>query len=109
MSRRDVELGGRLRECDLIGPGVDSEKEITLPHDVAVLKKYPSECAAHLRAQLHLRDRRELAEEAQPSINVLRQRLAHQDLWKCGRPSTCGTSTRPGRILEPSTHNHDPC
>src|SRR5215468_8496574 len=77
MSRRDVELGGRLRECDLIGPGIDSEKEITLPHDVAVLEKYPSECAAYLRAQLHLRDRRQLTKEAQLCAEVLYQSAHH--------------------------------
>src|SRR6266513_6385481 len=104
MSRRDVELGGRLRECDLIGPGIDSEKEITLPHDVAVLEKYPSECAAYLRAQLHLRDRRKLTKEAQLCVKVLYQRFTHHYFreyrWTgLGRTSTCATG-----ISAPSTH-----
>src|SRR5262250_1372296 len=104
MSRRDVELGGRLRECDLIGPRIDSEKEISLPHDVAVLEKYPSERAAYLRAQLHLRDRRKLTKEAQLCVKVLYQRLAHHSFRECrwtgiGRTSTCGTG-----ISVPSTH-----
>src|SRR6516164_9704102 len=96
MSRRDVELGGRLRECDLIGPGIDSEKEITLPHDVAVLEKYPSERTPYLRAQLHLRDRRKLTKEAQLGVKVLYQRFAHHYFRECrwtgsGRTSTCAT------------------
>src|SRR5258708_31534294 len=47
---------------------------------------------AHLCAQFDLRNRRELAKEAQPCIDVLRQRLAHHDLWKRNRRSTGGTS-----------------
>src|SRR6516225_10037204 len=109
MSRRDVELGGRLRECDLIGPRIDSEKQITLPHDAAVLEKYPSECAAYLRAQLHLRDRRKLTKEAQLCVKVLYQRFAHHYLRECrwtgiGRTSTCATG-----ISEPSTQKHYQC
>src|SRR5215471_16087625 len=109
MSRRDVELGGRLRECDLIGPGIDSEKELTLPHDIAVLEKYPSECAAYLRAQLHLRDRRKLTKEAQLCVQVLYQRFAHNYLRKCrwtghGHTSTCATG-----ISAPSAHKCDQC
>src|SRR6266550_7147372 len=104
MSRRDVELGGRLRECDLIGPRIDREKEITLPHDVAVLEKYPSERAAYLRAQFHLRDRRKLTKEAQLCVKVMYQRFAHHYFRKCrwtamGSASTCAT-----RISAPSTH-----
>src|SRR6516164_5753750 len=109
MSRRDVELGGRLRECDLIGPGIDSEKEIALPHDVAVLEKYPSECAAYLPAQLHLRDRRKLTKEAQLCVKVLHQRFAHHYFWECcwtgiGRTSTCATG-----ISAPSTQKRYQC
>ena len=54
MSRRDAKLGRGLREGDLIGPRIDREEEITLPHDLAVLEKYPGERAAYLRAQLLL-------------------------------------------------------
>src|SRR6516164_9267569 len=109
MSRRDVELGGRLRECDLIGPGIDSEKEITLSHDVAVLEKYPSERAAYLRAQLHLRDRRKLTKESQLCVEVLYQRFAHHYFRECpwtrtGRNSTCAMG-----ISAPSTHKRYHC
>src|SRR5215467_9269078 len=109
MSRRDVKLGGRLRERDLIGPGINSEKEITLPHDVAVLEKYPSECAAYLRAQLHLRDRRKLTKEAQLCVKFLYQRFAHHYFRECrwtgiGRTSTCARG-----ISVPSTHKRYPC
>src|SRR5215472_10954145 len=103
MSRRDVELGGRHRKCDLIGPGIDSEKELTLPHGVAVLEEYPSERAAYLRAQLHFRDRRKLTKEAQSGVKVLYQRFAHHYFRECrwtgiGRTSTCATG-----ISAPST------
>src|SRR5215468_6412151 len=109
MSRRDVELGGRLRECDLIGPRIDSEKEITLPHDVAVLEKYPSERAAYLRAQLHLRDRRKLTKEAQLCVKVLYQRLAHHYFRECRRMGAGRTSTYARRISAPCTHKGYPC
>src|SRR5215470_12346566 len=82
-SRRNLKLGVRFGERDFVGAGINREEEITLPHDVPVLKKYSSERAAYLRAQLHLRDGRKLTKEAQPRIDVLRQRLAHHDLWKC--------------------------
>src|SRR5262249_51139078 len=108
-SRCNVELGSRLGERNLVGARINGEKEVTLPHDVPVLEKYSSERAVYLRAQLHLRDGRKLTKEAQPRIDVLRQRLAHHDLWKCSRRSTGGTSTSPGRILEPRTHKHYPC
>src|SRR5260370_40964680 len=109
MSRRNIELGGRLGECDLVGARVNGKKEVALPHDLAVLEKYSSERAAYLRAQLHLRDGRKLTKEAQPRIDVLHQRLAHHDLWKCSRRSTGGTPTRLRRILKPCTHKHYPC
>src|SRR5215470_4340593 len=103
MSRCDVELGGRLRECDLIGPGIDSEKEITLSHEVAVLEKNPGERPAYLCTQLPLRDRRKLTKEAQLCVKVLYQRFAHhyfrERCWTgIGRTSTCTTG-----ISAPST------
>src|SRR6516162_1769631 len=104
MSRRDVELGGRLRERDLIGPRIDSEKEITLPHDVAVLEKYPSERASYLRAQLHLRDRRKLTKEAQLCVKVLYQRFAHHDFRECRWTGIGSTSTWATGIAAPSTN-----
>src|SRR6516162_7264069 len=109
MGRRDVELGGRLRERDLIGPRIDSEKKIAPPHDVAVLEKYPSERAAYLRAQLHLRDRRKLTKEAQLCVKVLYQRFAHHHFRECcwtgiGRTSTCATG-----ISAPSTKKRYQC
>src|SRR5215471_7705271 len=109
MSRRDVELGGRLRERDLIGPRIDSEKEITLPHDVAVLEKDPSERAAYLRAQLHLRDRRKLTKEAQLRVKVLYQRFAHHYFRECCWMGTDRTSTCATGISAPSTQKHYQC
>src|SRR5215467_6035283 len=109
MSRRDVEQGGRLRKCDLIGPGIDSEKEITLPHDVAVLEKYPSECAAYLCAQLHLRDRRKLTKEAQLCVNVPHQRFTHHYFRECRRMGTGRTSTCATGISAPSTQKRYQC
>src|SRR5690348_4047085 len=109
MSRRDVELGVRLRERDLIGTRIDREKEITLPHDFAVREKYPSERAAYLRAQLHLRNRRKLTKEAQLCVEVTYQRFAHHYFRKCrstaiGRTSSCATG-----ISAPSTHKTYQC
>src|SRR4029077_5604238 len=108
-SRRNIELGSRLGERNLVGARINGEKEVTLPHDVPVLEKYPSKRTAHLRAQFDLRNRRELAKEAQPRIDVLHQRLAHHDLRKCSRRSTGGASARPRRVLEPHTHKGYPC
>src|SRR5215471_3179187 len=109
MSRRDVELGGRLRERDLIGPGIDREKQITLPHDVAVFEKYPSESAAYLRAQLHLRDRRKLTKEAQLGVKVLYQRFTHHYLRECRWTGTGRTSTCAMGISAPSTQKRHQC
>src|SRR5882672_4628966 len=109
MSRRNIELGGRLGECDLVGARVNGKKEAALPHDLAVLEKYSSERAAYLRAQLHLRDGRKLTKEAQPCVQILHERFAHHYLWKCSRRSASGTSARPRRILEPRTRKGYPC
>src|SRR5713226_796637 len=57
-SRCNIELGSRLGERNLVGARINGEKEVTLPHDVPVLEKDSSECAAYLRAQLNVRDRR---------------------------------------------------
>src|SRR6266404_6527143 len=40
-SRCNVELGSRLGECNFVGAGINGEKQVTLPHDVPVLEKYP--------------------------------------------------------------------
>src|SRR5258708_6453770 len=109
MSRRNIDLGSRLGECDLVGARVNGEQEVTLPHDVAVLEKYSSERAAYLRAQLHLRDGRKLTKEAQLCIKVLDHRLAHHDLRKGSWPGIGRGSTRTGRIFEPRTHKGYPC
>src|SRR5215467_1782050 len=105
-SRCNVELGGRLGKRNLVGAGINGEKEVALPNNVPVLEKYSRKGTAYLRAQFDLRNRRELTKETQPRIDVLRQRLAHHDLWKRSRRSTSGTSTRSRRVLEPYTHNH---
>src|SRR2546430_16070421 len=99
-----LKLGVRFGKCDFVGSSINCEKEVALPNNVPVLEKYSSKRTAYLRAQFDLRNRRELAKEAQPRIDVLRQRLAHHDLWKCRRRSTGGTSPRPRRILEPCPH-----
>jgi hypothetical protein len=69
-SRRNIKLGSRLGERNLVRARVNREKEVTFPRDVPVFEKYSSECAAYLRAQLDLRDRRELTKEAQPCVKV---------------------------------------
>src|SRR5260370_15086708 len=108
-SRGNLKLGVRLGRCNLVRSSINCEKDVALPNNVPVLEKYSSKGTTYLRAQFDLRNRRELAKEAQPCIDVLRQRLAHHDLWKCSRRSTGGTSTRPRRILESCTHKHHPC
>src|SRR5438034_8788157 len=107
--RRDLKLRVRFGKCEFVGSSINCEKEVALPSNVPVLEKYSSKRTAYLRAQFDLRNRRQLAKEAQPRIDVLRQRLAHHDLWECSRRSIGGTSTRPRRILEPCTHKHYPC
>jgi hypothetical protein len=82
-SRRNLKLGVRFGERDFVWAGINCEKEITLPHDVPVLKKYSSERAAYLRAQLHLPDGRKLTKEAQLGVKVLYQRFAHHYFQEC--------------------------
>src|ERR1700733_6387036 len=81
-SRRNLKLGVRFGQCYLVGSSINCEKEVAFANNVPILEKYSSERTAHLCAQFDLRNRRELAKEAQPRIDVLHQRLAHQDLWK---------------------------
>src|SRR5258708_30913428 len=104
-----MDLCGCLGERNLVRSRINGEKEVALAHEVPVLKKYSSKRAAYLRAQFDLRNRRELAKETQPRIDVLDQRFAHDDLWKCSRRSTGGTPTRPRRVLEPRTDKHYGC
>src|SRR6267154_6179092 len=108
-SRRNLKLGVCFGKRNFVWPSINCEKDVALANNVPVLEKYSRKRTAYLRAQFDLRNRRELAKEAQPRIDVLRQRLAHHDLWKCSKRSTGGTSARPGRILEPCTHKHYPC
>src|SRR6266436_2535129 len=103
-SRCNVELGSCFGKRNLVGAGINGEKEVTLPHDVPVLEKYSSERAAYLRAQLHLRDGRKLTKEAQPGVKVLQERFAHHYLRKCSWPGIGRTTTLARRILEPRTH-----
>ena len=76
---RGLELGGRLGELDLIGARIDDEKEIALVDDLSVLEMDLGERAADLRPQLDAIDRGELAEEADPRVDIAQQRLAHRD------------------------------
>src|SRR6266851_7398484 len=108
-SRSNLKLGVRFGKCDFVGSSLNREKEVALPNNVPVPEKYSRKRTAYLRAQFDLRNSGELAKEAQPRIDVLHQRLAHDDLWKCSRRSASGTSARPRRILEPCTHKNDPC
>ncbi len=108
-SRRNIELGRRLSERNLVGARVNCEKDVALPNNVPVLEKYSSERAAYLRAQLDSRDRRKLTKEAQPCVKVLHQRFAHHYLRKCSWPGIGRTSTRARRKLEPRTHKGYPC
>src|SRR5260370_26565940 len=98
-------MGRRLGERNVVGARMNGEKDGRLPHDVPVLEKDSRECAAYLRAQLNVRDRRKLTKETQPSIKVLHQWLAHYDLRKCSRRSTGRTSTPARPILGPFTPN----
>src|SRR5229473_3115207 len=107
-SRRNLKLGVRFGMCDFVGSSINCEKDVALPNNVPVFEKYSRKRTAYLRTQFDLRNRRELAKEAQARIDVLRQRLAHQDSWKCSRRSTGGTSARPRRILEPCADKHYP-
>jgi hypothetical protein len=107
-SRRDLKLSVRFGKCDFVGSSINCEQEVALPNNVAILEKYSRKRTAYLRPQFDLRNRRELAKEAQPRIDVLCQRLAHHDLRKCSKRSTGGTSTRPRRILEPCPYKHCP-
>src|SRR5216684_870870 len=100
-SRRNLKLGVRFGKCNFVRPSLNCEKEVALPNNAPVLEKYSRKRAAYLRAQFDLRNCRELAKEAQPRIDVLHQRLAHDDLWKCSRWTTGGTPARPRRIHEP--------
>src|SRR5260370_20422470 len=74
-SRRNIELGSRLGERNLVEARINGEKEGTLPHDVPVLEKDSSECAAYLRPQLTVRAPRNLTKQTQPSLTALHQWL----------------------------------
>src|SRR5260221_446902 len=87
-SRCNVELGSGLGERNLVGAGINGEKEVALPKNVPILEKYSRKRTPYLRAQFDFRNRRELAKEAQPRIDVLRQRLADHDLSKGSGRST---------------------
>src|SRR5258708_38579427 len=46
-SRRNIELGSRFGERNLVGARINGEKEVTLPHDIPVLEIYSGERAAY--------------------------------------------------------------
>src|SRR5260370_10670839 len=75
--RRNIELGRRLSERDLVGARVNCEKDVALPNNVPVLEKYSTERAAYLRSQLNSRDPRKLTKKTQPRIEILHKRLPH--------------------------------
>ena len=54
------------------------EKEIALVDDLAVLEMDLGERAADLGAQLDAIDRRELAKEADPRVDIAHERPAHR-------------------------------
>ena len=75
---RGLELGVRLGELDLIGARIDDEEKIALVDDLPVLEMDLGERAADLSAQLDAVDRGELAEKADPRVDIAQQRLAHR-------------------------------
>ena len=77
--------------------------------DVPILEVYPGKRAADLRAELNLVDRRKLAEEAQPRIELAYQRLAHHYLWKCLWGNLNGSIAFAIRISQPGKANGCDC
>jgi hypothetical protein len=53
-SRRNLKLGVPFGKCDFVGSSINCEKEVALPNNVPIPKKYSSKRTAHLRAQFDL-------------------------------------------------------
>jgi hypothetical protein len=103
---RGFKLRVRLREPDLVRTRINREEEAALLNDVAVSEMYLREGATHLRAQLDLLDRGELAKEPKPGINLAQQRLAHHHFGKSRRRGGGGYIALTIRIGPPcSRHN----
>ena len=66
----------RLFQPDLVGPRIDDEQQVALVDDLAVLEMDLGQRAADLGPQFDPVDRRELAEKANPGIDVALQGLA---------------------------------
>src|ERR1700724_1542892 len=87
--RRGLQLRGRFGKLDLVGAGIDHEEEIALMDDLPILEMDLGKRASDLRTQFDAVDRRELAEHADPRVDVACERLAHRHLrgWHLRRGS----------------------
>ena len=101
-------LQRRLRpfQLDLIGPGIDDEEQVALAHDLPVLDL--GQRTAHLGPQLDPVDRRELAEETGPDIDLALQGLADGHDWG-GRHRSRGPVSWVGRKPKPGGDEAERC
>jgi hypothetical protein len=98
----------RLFQLDLIGPGIDDEEQVALVHDLPVLEMDLGQRTAHLGPQLYPVDRRELAEETGPDIDLALQGLADSHDWG-GRHRSRGPVSGVGRKSEPGGDEAERC
>lgn len=87
--RRRLQRRLGLFELDLIGTRIDHKEKVSLVHDLTVLEVNLGQRATDLRAQFHAIDCRELAEKANPRINLAPQRLADCDRRRRCRRGGC--------------------
>jgi len=106
-SRRDLKLGVRFGKCNFVGRASIVKRTSPFRTMSPSLKNIPVSvpptCARSSTCETAANWPRKPS-----AYRCLDQRLAHHDLWKCGRRSTGGAPTRLGRILEPCTHNTIP-
>src|SRR6516162_5059914 len=75
-----LELSIGLCQPDLVGSRVDGKEKVAFVDDISILEIDAGQRAADLGTELNLLDRGKLTKEAQPRIDLARQRLAHLDL-----------------------------
>ena len=107
-SGRGLQRRLRLFQLDLIGPGIDDEEQVALVHDLPVLEMDLGQRTAHLGPQLDPVDRRELAEETGPDIDLALQGLADGHDWG-GRRRSRGRVSGVGRKPEPGGDEAERC